>query len=361
MRPALPSPRHARSRSRPSSRLALLLAFGAGLCGAAGTAIGAEPVTVTTIRPSRGDITRFVTLPGTLRANQQVTVQARVAGFVKRIAVDRGDQVDAGQLLAEIEVPELLAERTKQQAEVRVAETESRRLENGRAKSPDLVTPQSVEAAAGRLDVARAELAKTETLLAYANLVAPFAGTVTARFVDAGAFVPAGSAGGASAVVTLAETQTLRAHVPVPEAESVFVKIGQPVRLTMEGSTNVVDARISRHTGAIDETTRTLTIEADLPNPDNRWRPGMFATARLGLQVHTAALLVPTEALLVEKAGAFVHLVRDGVCRKTPVKTGFQDGPRTEIVSGIEETATLVTPARTAPVDGTRVALKETP
>jgi membrane fusion protein (multidrug efflux system) len=323
------------------------------------TLLAAEPVVVSTVRPTRGNITRYVTLPGSLRANQQVTVQARVAGFVKRMAVDRGDRVTAGQALAEIEVPELLAERTKQAAEVRVAEAESRRLEAGRAKSPDLVTPQSAEAAAGRLDVARAELAKTETLLAYANLTAPFAGTVTARHVDTGAFVPAGAAGGASSVVTLVETHRLRAQVPVPEAESVFVKVGQPVRLTVEGMTNVLESTISRHAGAIDETTRSLLVEADLSNVEERLRPGMFATVRLGLEEHTGVRVVPTESILVEKAGAFVFLVRDGVCRKTPVKLGFQDGSRTEVISGIEDTSAIISPAKSAPVDGTAVRIKE--
>ncbi|MCC7376055.1 MAG: efflux RND transporter periplasmic adaptor subunit [Verrucomicrobiales bacterium] len=338
----------------------LLLACALGLC-APWILRAAEPSAVSTIRPTRGDIIRYVTLPGTLRANQQVTVQARVPGFVKRIMVDRGDRVAAGQTLAEIEVPELLAERTKQQAEVRVAETEARRLEAGRARSPDLVTPQAVDAAAGRLDVARAELAKTETLLAYANLSAPFAGTVTARFVDAGAFVPAGAAGGASAVVTLAETRLLRAHVPVPESESVFVKVGQPVRLTVEGSTNVLTATVSRHAGAIDETTRSLLVEADLPNPEERLRPGMFATIRVGVEEHTGARLVPTESILVEKAGAFVFLVRDGFCRKTAVKPGFQDGARTEITSGIEDTSVIISPAKSAPADGAPVRTQEVP
>lgn len=323
--------------------------------------MAAEPVVVSTIRPTRGNITRYVTLPGTIRANQQVTIQARVAGFVKRILVDRGDRVTAGQTLAEIEVPELLAERTKQQAEVRVAEIEARRLEAGRARSPDLVTPQSVDAAAGRLDVARAELARTETLLAYANLSAPFAGTVTARFVDVGAFVPAGAAGGASSVVTLAETRLLRAQVPVPESESVFVKVGQPVRLTVEGLTNVLTATVSRHAGALDETTRSLLVEADLPNPEERLRPGMFATVRLGVEERTGVRLVPTESLLVEKAGAFVFLVRDGVCRMTAVKVGFQDGPRTEVVSGIEDTSVIVSPAKSAPADGAPVRIREVP
>jgi RND family efflux transporter MFP subunit len=343
-KPTMNSPR------RFPAALALTLAL-----LATSPAEAAEPVTVATVRPTRGDLTRYVALPGTLRANQQVTVQARVAGFVKTISVDRGDRVNAGQVLAEIEVPELLAERTKQRAEMKVAETEARRLEAGQQRAPDLVTPQALDAARGRLDVAQAELEKTETLLRYANLTAPFAGVVTARFVDPGAFVPAGAAGGASAVVTLADIGVLRAQVPVPEAEAVFVKAGQPVRVTVEGMTNVFSATVSRHTGAVDEATRSLLVEADLPNGADTLRPGMFATVRIGVERHTGALLVPTDAIAVEKTANFVFRVDNGVSRKTAVKLGFQDGALTEVLSGLTDEAVIVVPAKSAPADGAAV------
>lgn len=325
----------------------------------ASTAQAVEPIPVSTVRVSRGDITRFIALPGTLRPNQQVTVQARVAGFVKSIHVDRGDRVVAGQPLAEIEVPELIAERTKQLAVVKVAEAEARRLEAGRQRSPDLVTPQSLDAATGRLDVARAELERTETLLRYANLTAPFAAVVTARFVDPGAFVPAGGAGGASAVVTLADTSVLRALIPVPEADAHFINPGQPVRISVEGTTNVWSAAVTRHPGVVDESTRSLAVEADLPNTAGNLRPGLFITGRIGVEQHKATLLVPTDAILTEKTASFVFRIDNGISLKTAIKPGFQDGPLTEVLAGVGETAVLITPARSAPADGTPVLAKE--
>lgn len=323
------------------------------------TASAADPAPVATARPTRGEITRHVALPGSLRANQQVTLQARVAGFVRTVLVDRGDTVAAGQALAEIEVPELLTDKAKREAEVRVAEVEARRLEAGRKKSPDLVTQQALDAANGRLEVARAELAKVETLLAFATVRAPFAGTVTARMVDPGAFVAAGVSGGASAVVTLADMSVLRAVVPVPEAEALRVRIGQPVRVTVEGTTNVFTGKVSRLAGALDEATRSMAVEADLPNADEGLRPGMFATVRIGVERRTAALRVRTDALAVEKAGTFVFRVDQGLSRKTAVKTGFQDGTLTEVVSGLAEDAVLIVPAKSAPADGTPVKAEE--
>ncbi len=348
----IPKPsRFLTNRSRPLTVVATLLA--------PMILQAADPVVVSVVRPIRGEITRHVVLPGTLRANQQVTVQARVAGFVKVVSVDRGDRVVAGQTLAEIEVPELLAERTRQRAEVKVAEADARRLEAGRQRSPDLVTPQSLDAAIGRLEVAKAELDKTETLLRYATITAPFGGTISARFVDPGAFVPAGAGGEASRLMTLVDTGVLRAQVPVPESEAVFIEVGQPARVTVEGSTHVSPATVSRHAGALDEATRSLLVEADLANPSGALRPGMSATVRLGVERRAGAMLVPTETIAMEKAMAFIMRVDNGVSRKTAVKLGFQDGALTEVLSGLTDEARVISPAKSAPADGVAVQVKE--
>src|SRR5215203_5025290 len=119
----------------------------------------ADPVSdVRVVTPQRGDIQRFITLPGTLRPNQQVTLHAKVAGYLKSIAVDKGDRVKAGQPLAELEMPELVAERARHEAELRIAQSESDRVKAARAKAPDLITPQAADTAAARLAVAEASL-----------------------------------------------------------------------------------------------------------------------------------------------------------------------------------------------------------
>lgn len=326
------------------------------------SAAAADPATVATVRPSRGEIVRYVALPGSLRPNQQVTLQARVAGFIKSIAVDRGDRVKAGQSLAEIEVPELLAERAKHIAEAKVAEIENRRLEAVREKAPDLVTPQTRDAATGRWEIARAQLEMAETLLRYATVTAPFAGVVTARFVDPGAFVPAGSGGSSSSLLTLADTSVLRAQVQVPEAEAILVQVGQPVRISVEGlAGQIFTTTVSRHSDSLEDATRALWVEADLPNTQGRLRPGMYATIRIGVEKHPAALLVPAEALMVERNATFVFLVEGNRSKKTPVKIGFQDGPNAEILSGITDGAAIISPGKSAPPDGTAVRLKESP
>ena len=301
--------------------------------------------------PRRGEIHRFVSLPGTLRANQQVTLHAKVAGYLKNITVDKGDRVKSGQLLAELELPELAAERARHQAEMRVAKIESDRIGGARQKAPDLITPQLADTAQARLAVAQAGLAENEALLRYAKINAPFDGVVTMRYVDPGAFVPAATAGGSSqaaAIVTLMDYSTIRVTVPVPEIEAARVQVGQPVVVTSDSLPGkTYRGQVSRHTGALDEATRSLLVEADLPNADLALRPGMYANVRIGVERHANALLVPAAALVREKAAGFLFLLEDGKAKRVPVKYGFNDGSQVEILEGLPEQARVLIPGKT--------------
>jgi len=331
--------------------LPLLLA----LTATASLLAAAAPTEVKVTRPTRGDINRFVTLPGTLRANQQVTLYAKVGGYLSKISVDKGDTVTAGQLLAELEVPELLADLARSRAEANVATTELSRLEAAAAKSPDLITPLALDATRGRVEIARANHARAETLLSFAKVTAPFAGIVTARFADVGAFIPAATASStpaSAALVTIADFQTIRATVAVTELEAGKVKVGQPVRVSVEGVTgNAFEAKVSRLAYALDEATKTMLVEADLPNPGLAFRPGMYATIKVGVEKHTDVLLIPVEALVMEKANAFVFLVVDGKAKKTAIKLGFNDGARVEVASGLEPTAAVILVGKLALTD----------
>ena len=317
-------------------------------------AADAPEVAVTS--PQRGDIHRFVTLPGTLRANQQVTLHAKVAGYLKSIAVDKGDAVKSGQPLAEIEMPELVAERAKREAELKIAKQELERVNRARTKAPDLITPQAADTAEGRLAVAQAALTENETLLRYGRIVAPFNGIVTMRYVDVGAFVPAATASAnpaAAAIVTLMDYSTIRARVAVPEIEGSRIKVGQPVIVTTEAVPGrTFKGTVSRHTGALDEATRSLLVEADLPNADLTLRPGMYTTVKIGVELHQGAMLVPAAALVREKAAGYLFTLADGKATRVPVKYGFNDGANVEILEGIAENARVIIPGKATLVSG---------
>lgn len=323
----------------------------------------AGPVPVEVKAPQRGDIHRFVTLPATLRADRQVTLHAKVAGYLKSIAVDKGDAVKAGQILAELELPEVVAERARHEAEARIARTELERIRGAQAKAPDLITPQAADAAEARLAIAQAALQQNDALLGFAKIAAPFAGVVTMRYVDPGAFVPAATAGAnpaAAAIVTLMDYATVRVRVAVPEVEAARVQAGQPVVVTTEALPGrTFRGTVTRHGGALDEATRSLLVEADLPNPDGTLRPGMYVSARVGVEKHTNALLVPAAALVREKAAGFLFTLVDGKAARVPVKYGFNDGANVEILEGIAENARVILPGKAALVAGQAVTATE--
>lgn len=322
----------------------------------------AEPTKVKAAKVTRADVIRYVTLPGTLKANQQATLYAKVAGYLTKVAIDKGDVVKADQVLAVIEVPELIADMKKYEADVKVAETDLGRLQEAQKKAPDLITPQTLDKARGAADVARANLQRTQTLLDFAKIVAPFNGLITQRFVDSGAFVPAATSGAAqnASLFTIMETTVLRAQVAMPELDAALAAKGQPVKVSVEALPGkAFEATVSRTSGAIDEATRTMIIEADLPNKEGALRPGMYATVKVGVDHHDNTLAVPVEALAMEKTNAFVFKVADGKAKKTAVTLGFNDGARAEVLTGLAEGEPIILVGKATFTDGQSVTVTE--
>src|SRR3989442_13039837 len=298
------------------------------------------PVSVQIVRPRKGEITRNITLPGNVLAYQQAILYAKVAGYLKTITVDKGDRVKEGDLILDIEVPEMLADLARYKAEVEVAELDYKRLSESQKKLPDLVVPQTVDNAKGKLDVAKASLERTETLLGFAKITAPFSGVITKRMVDPGAFIPAATSGSAAqnaAIVTLTDFNRVRVQVAVPELETSLIATGQPVGVTVDGLPGrSFDGKIARFSYTLDEATKTMLAEIELANPKLELRPGMYAIAKIGLERKEDALLVPVDALIVERAGAFVFIIDDNKVKKTRVQTGFNDGTNFEIINGVK-------------------------
>jgi membrane fusion protein, multidrug efflux system len=311
-------------------------------------ATGLAQLELSIASPSHGSIVRYVALPGSLVAKQQATLHAKANGFLKTITVDRGDSVKKGQLIAELDCPELVADVTKFEAESATlkpayifAQQEHDRMQKARQSSPDLILPQMLEKAKAELDKAKAAFdvveasaQKARALLAYAKVEAPFDGIVTHRFVDAGALVPAGTSAqaSASAIVTLQDLSSIRAQVSVPELDASLVAKDQPVMLSVEGLPGkVAQGIVTRFSYALDPTTRTMLVESEIPNADLSLRPGMYATIKVGVQKHDDALLVPADCLVMEKANAFLFLHADGKAKKTAITLGFNDGVNVEV------------------------------
>lgn len=303
------------------------------------------------VKPKNGMIQRWISLPSNLAPWQQVDLRARVTGYVKNITVDKGDTVQAGQLLAHVEIPELEADLIKNRAEVSAAEIEVKRLHDTQKKSPDLILPQAVDDAEAKLAIAKAGEERASTLISFAQIKAPFAGTITTRQVDQGAYVATGGA----ALFHLVDANSLRVQVPVVEMESALIRVGQDVEVKVDAlSGEVFKSKVARTSYALDEASRTLLVEADLQNSEHRLRPGMFATARLAVEKHENATLIPVAGLVKEKANAFVFRHVEGKAVKTAVKPGFNDGVNVE-VSTLKSDDIILLPGATTLTDGQTV------
>jgi membrane fusion protein, multidrug efflux system len=318
---------------------------------------------VQTIHPKRGEIVRRITLPGNVMAYQEATLYAKVAGYLKTIGVDKGDTVKEGDLLAEIEAPEMLADLVKEKAESEAAQLDYKRVTEAQKKASDLVMPQTVDAAKAKSSVAAAGVQRIETLLSYAKITAPFSGVITKRWVDPGALIPAPTSGAAAksaAVVTLMDFSTVRIDAAIPDTEAPFVRKDLPVKVTVnELPDRTFQGTITRFAYALDESTKTMATEIDIPNPDLALRPGMWATIEIELQKKENALLLPAEALVTEKNKNSVFIVRDNKAQKVAVQCGFDDGVNVEILTGCGPNDAVIVAGKQSVTDGQKVQATE--
>jgi membrane fusion protein (multidrug efflux system) len=323
----------------------------------------ARATPVQTIHPKRGEIVRRITLPGNVVAYQEATLYAKVAGYLKTINVDKGNSVKDGDLLAEIEAPEMLADLVKAKAEAEAAQIDYKRVSEAQKKASDLVMPQTVDAARAKSGVAVAGVQRIETLLSYAKITAPFSGIITKRWVDPGALIPAATSSSApksAAVVTLMDFNRVRIDVAIPDTEAPFVKTELPVKVTVdELPGRTFDGAITRFAYALDESTKTMATEIEISNPDLALRPGMWASVEIELQKKENALLVPAETLVTEKNKSSVFVVRDSKAQKVSVTTGFDDGVNVEILKGCGPSDAIIIAGKQSVTDGQKVQATE--
>ncbi len=338
------------------SFLALSVLPGCNHSPAEAPAKAPPPVPVQVAHPKRGEVTRSITLPGNVLAYQQATLYAKVAGYVKTVTVDKGDWVQQGALLAEIEVPEMIADLAKYKADVEVAALDYKRLSESQKKAPDLVVLQTVDEAKARYEMAKANLERTQTLLAYAKITAPFAGVITARFVDPGAFIPAAVSSRSApndSLFSLTDFSRVRVQVEIPEPEVPFITNGLPVEVSLEelrGRT--FHEAVTRYAYVLDKAAKAMLTEIEIPNPKGELRPGMYASVKVELERKRDALTLPSECLVIEKNRTSVFTIADGKAKKVPVKIGFNDGVSAEVLDGLDPDAAVILTGKQVLNDG---------
>ena len=330
---------------------------------AKGTA--AAPTVVVT-RVSRGEITRAITLPGDLAGLNEAALYAKVTGYLKQINVDKGDWVKQGQVLAVIEVPELEQKLKRARARLQVRRVTYERLQRVWNTDKRLVAREDVDIAQGQFEQAQADVEELEALVGYTRIIAPFDGVVTARYVDPGALIQAsGRTGtidtgdqslgraGLAPVVSVADIDTLRVYIYVPENESSEVRQGMPATLRLrEFAGREFTGTVTRFATRLDLSTRTMLTEVDIPNPKHELYPGMYADVTLELERHAQALRVPPTAVGAEGDKRFVFVVKDGRLAKTPVTVGIVEPSWVEITSGLSGAEQIVKNVGPALIEG---------
>lgn len=329
----------------------------------------------------RGNISNTLSIAGEFVPYQEVELHAKVAGYIRKISVDIGDHVRAGQVLAILEVPELAAQVQGADAGIRHSQDEivraqnevardeaahaalhaaSERLKQASEARPGLVAEQELDdadakdrgaeaqieaaksalsAARQQLDVSKASQMQVSAMSDYSRITAPFDGVVTWRYADTGALVQAGtSASNAQPVVKIAQVDILRLRIPVPESLAASVHQGETADVNVQATGEHFTGRITRFTDALDRSTRTEQVEIDVPNQKLHLAPGMFADVVLQVQNHSGALLVPIQAVNREGDNNSVLVVgNDNRVDARQIRTGMEDPNCIEVISGLKD------------------------
>jgi membrane fusion protein (multidrug efflux system) len=312
--------------------------------------VESKTVKVKTVKAIRQDIVRKVVLPASVRADSEVTLYAKVTGYLKTITKDRGDKVKAGELIARLEIPEMISEIAHAKASFAIEATTFKRLENIRKVEKSAVTDQDLDLAGAKRDMAEATLKRLETLMAYTEIRAPFDGSVTERFADPGAFIQQGK------IVSIVDISKVRILLDVPEAEVRFAPVGTEATVRLDALPGrSVKGRISRSAGSLDPVMRTMRVEIDIPNEDFTIYPGMFAHVELGLERHPNALVIPIKAVVVRQDHSFVFVNSSGKAKKVSVDVGTEDGEWIEACKGLTGDELIIVPDGRTLVEGMAV------
>jgi RND family efflux transporter MFP subunit len=348
-------PQLPRSWALAAIAAAVLLVIGARAWhGRAAQAAGQSQVTptVAVARVVHQSLFRAISVAAEFRPYTEVDVHAKVAGYVKEMKVDIGDHVRAGQLLALLEVPELRDDLDHASASLRRAQADYQdahlaysRLVAVNKDHPNLIAQQDLDTAQaheataeGSLGAARADVEKFQTLAGYARILAPFAGVITKRYADPGSLIQAGTASNTQALplVRVSDNSVLRLDFPVSVDYVHGVHPGAPVSIRVDSlGGQLMQGRIARIADQVDDATRTMVVELEVPNPDAALVPGMYATVTLRTDERPAALVVPVEAV----AGGNRVFVVNAAHRleERPVQLGLETPGSLEVLSGLAE------------------------
>lgn len=323
------------------------------------------PVVVAPVK--RRDLEDALVLSAEFRPFQEVSLYARVAGYVRQMRVDVGTRVKAGQVLAVLEIPELQDDLQHAAATVERAQGEVERakavydeahltyerLAQVSKEQPNLIAQQEIDQARARevssraawqaaqsgVREASATRAKFGTLVRYSQIVAPFDGVVTRRLADTGSLVGAGTSAGGQAIVRVSQVDPLRLVLPVPESAVSRFHTGMPVDVLVQSTGRKITGHVARLSGEVSTDTRTMRVEVDVPNAALDLAPGMYASANAIQSSRNNVLSIPIEAVPSRKNGSASVLVagKDDRLQTREIKLGMETAMLVEVTEGLGE------------------------
>ena len=328
------------------------------------TAIPSVDVT----HPLEGAPTQEIVLPGTTQAFTDTPLYARTNGYLKQWYFDIGARVRKGQLLAEIDTPEVdqqlqqaRADYATAQANLQLAKTTADRwqflVKSGSVSKQE--TDQAVSnlaAMKAAADASAANVRRLEELQSFEKIYAPFDGVITARNTDFGDLIDAGASAQPKQLFHMASISRLRVYVPVPEVYAPAARPGASALLTLdEYPGETFHGALVRTSDSIDTTSRTLLVEVDVDNPAGKLLPGAYVFVHLKLPVKTRSVTVPSNTLLFRREGLQVGIVRNSKAELVPVKIGRDYGSTVEIVSGLQPSDAVILDPADSLITGTPV------
>lgn len=335
----------------------------------------AFPVAVA--RVIREDLYNEITIPAEFRPYLKVELHAKVSGYVDQINVDIGDRVKAGQLLGRLEVPELRDELARAKAAEKRAEADYKdahlvytRLLAVEKAHPNLVAQQELDAAEAKdgtaeaaIAAAKAEVQREQTLLAYTQITAPFDGVITHRYADPGSLIQAGTASDTQSMplVCLSDNYRLRLDIAVSVDNVKDIKLGDQVEVRVESlKGKPFTGTISRFTQKVDDDTRTMMTEIEVPNPNLELMPGMYARAVLKIERRPKALAVPTEAISTSTdMHTSVYVINhEQEIEERTVTLGLETPTKYEVLAGLKEGDLVMIGVRSKVQPGQKVEAK---
>jgi RND family efflux transporter MFP subunit len=309
---------------------------------------------------------RSLTLPGNLVANQQALIGARATGYVARWRVDIGDRVHAGEVLAEIDTPDLdqqleqaraalqqkqaaveqamanldYARVTATRQDALLAESLVSKQANDQANAQLKIEQANLHAAQADVAAAQANVRQLLQLVSFGRVVAPFDGRITQRNIDVGSLVTAGGASGPSGGQSLFRIEAIdpiRVYIQVPQAFALSVKDGEAASISIRQLPGrAFEGRVTRNAGALDPASRTLNTEIDVPNPTGELLGGMFAEVTIAVAVSHRIVSVPSSAVITDARGVHVATVDTaGHVHLVAVQRGRDGGREIELVDGL--------------------------